>query len=75
MKHRVISLQKAISDLVHRLATGGALKFSELVATSSRSDSIIMFLAALHLARDQRVTLVQETPFSDIVLEHGGSAN
>lgn len=71
---RVISMQKAISDLVHRLATGGAAKFSELVAGRSDSDRIVVFLAALHLARDQRVTLVQGEPFSDIVLEHGSAA-
>lgn len=74
VKHRVISLQKAISDLVHRLATGGAARFSELVEGRTGSDRIVVFLAALHLARDQRVTLVQEEPFSDIVLEHGSAA-
>lgn len=68
---RVISMQKAISDLVHRLATGGAARFSELVKGRSGSDRIVVFLAALHLAREQRVTMVQAEPFSDIVLEHG----
>lgn len=74
VRHRVISLQKAISDLVHRLATGGAARFSELVAGRSAGDRIVVFLAALHLARDQKVVLVQEEAFSDIVLEHGGAA-
>jgi segregation and condensation protein A len=71
---RVVSLQKAVSDLVHRLATSGAMKFSELVADRSSSDRIVIFLAALHLAREQRVTLMQDEPFSDIVLEHGTNA-
>jgi segregation and condensation protein A len=71
VRDRVISLQKAISNLVHRMASGTTLRFSELTATVSRADTIVLFLAALHLARDQRVALVQEEPFSDIVLEHG----
>lgn len=74
VKHRVISMQKAISDMVHRIATSGATKFSELTSGASRSDAIVMFLAALHLARDQRVSLVQGEPFSDIVVEHGSSS-
>ncbi len=73
VRHKVISLQKAISDVVHRLASAGSAKFSELTSGISRADSIVMFLAALHLARDQRVSLVQEEPFSDIVLEHGST--
>lgn len=71
---RVITMQKAISELVHRLATSGATRFSELVAGKSGSDRIVVFLAALHLARDQRVSLMQDEPFSDIVLEHGRTA-
>ncbi len=74
VRSRVISLQKAISDLVHRIATTGKTMFSELVAQKSSADRIVLFLAALHLAREQRVTLVQEEPFSDIVLEHGNAA-
>lgn len=74
VRSRVISLQKAVSDLVHRLATGGKARFSELVAQHTPADRIVVFLAALHLARDQRITLMQEEPFSDIVLEHGEAA-
>lgn len=72
VRTRVISLQKAISSLVHRLAERGMTLFSELTDGQSRSDTIVFFLAALHLARDQRVSLVQDAPFSDIVLGHDG---
>lgn len=71
VRHRVISLQKAISQLVHRLGKEGRLRFSELCAGASRGDTIVLFLATLHLARDQRIGISQEGPFSDIVLEHG----
>lgn len=74
VRSRVISLQKAIAELVHRIGTAGSARFSDLVKDRAPGDRIVVFLAALHLARDQRVTLVQDEPFSDIVLEHGPAA-
>ncbi|MBI5220229.1 MAG: segregation/condensation protein A [Candidatus Liptonbacteria bacterium] len=66
---RIVSLEEEVKSILSRLGIGGNSSLTELSAERSRSELVIIFLALLHLARDQVVTLAQPGQFSDILVE------
>ena len=80
IKEKIVTLEEKIVEVLARIEREGNL---ELRGTSSlrrggsagesgaatRADIILIFLAVLHLARDERVALKQGGIFSDIIVE------
>ncbi|MGC9968843.1 MAG: ScpA family protein [Minisyncoccia bacterium] len=69
IKEKIISLEEKISEVLNRLRDEGNLQFRRLSSEKSRSEAIVVFLAILHLAREQLILLEQMENFSDIMVK------
>lgn len=75
IKEKIITLEEKISEVMGRMEREGNMYFKHLSGEKSRSEMIVVFLAILHLAREQIVLLEQMENFSDIMVKknHGKS--
>ncbi len=72
LKEKIVTIEEKIQEVLSRLTTEGKISFGKLSGASA-SEIVIVFLAILHLARDQRITLEQDGHFSDIIITTLGS--
>ncbi len=68
MREAVVTLEEQMHTILGRLRQIENTTFSELSATADRSEIVVSFLAILHLAREQAITLEQSEHFSDIII-------
>ncbi|MEE8131452.1 MAG: segregation/condensation protein A [Candidatus Paceibacterota bacterium] len=68
-----ISLEEKIKEIIKRLESG-IQQFGKLTKEKSRSEVIVLFIALLHLLRDQIIKAEQKQGFSDIIIEKHGSS-
>lgn len=77
IKENIVTLEEKITEVIGRIERGGDTNFMKLSGEKSRSEMIVVFLAILHLAREQLVLLEQMENFSDIMVKknggHGGN--
>lgn len=64
----IVSLEEKIHKVLERILSGGDADFKNLADEKSRSETIVVFLAVLHLAREQLIRLEQIENFSDIMV-------
>jgi segregation and condensation protein A len=64
----VMTLEEAMQSMVGRLGSLMQANFSAIANNTTRAELIVLFLALLHLARDQMVRIEQEGAFSDIII-------
>ena len=64
-KH-VISLESKIEELSEKIFSGGAFSFSSVSGDRSREEVVVLFLALLHILRDQAFFVKQSETFGDI---------
>jgi len=64
----VINLEEKIAELLQRVKVAVQTSFGSLRGKSERSEIIVMFLALLHLLKDNRVGVVQDEAFGDITI-------
>lgn len=69
IKEKIITLEEKISEIMGRIKEEGDLQFKRLSGEKSRSEMIVLFLAILHLAREQLILLEQMENFSDIMVK------
>lgn len=69
IKEKIITIEEKIEEIVKRLQAEGESSFKNLSGRKSRSEVIAIFLAILHLAREQLVFLEQKDRFGDIVIQ------
>jgi segregation and condensation protein A len=69
IKEKIITLEEKISEVLGRIQKEGDTQFAQLSGEKSRSEMIVVFLAVLHLAREQLVLLEQIENFSDIMVK------
>lgn len=69
IEEKIVSIEEKIKEVVGRLQESGAAAFSDLSQAKSRSEIIVIFLAILHLAREQMIFLEQKGYFSDIMIQ------
>ena len=69
IKDKIITLEEKISEVLGRIQNEGNLQFKKLATEKSRAEAIVVFLAILHLAREQLVLLEQMENFSDIMVK------
>lgn len=68
IEHQIISLEEKIAELL-TVITERAQRFSDVVSQKSRQESVVLFLALLHLLRDHRLTAQQDGLFNDIAIQ------
>jgi segregation and condensation protein A len=68
IKEKIVTLEEKISEVLERVQKEGNMKFGNLSGEKSRSEMIVVFLAILHLAREQLILLEQMDNFSDIMV-------
>ena len=64
----VINLEEKIVELLQRVKAIVRTSFSYLRGDKEKSEVVVMFLALLHLLKDNRITIVQEETFGDITI-------
>jgi segregation and condensation protein A len=74
IKEKIVTLEEKITEVLGRIQTEGDTHFKHLSGEKSRSEMIVVFLAVLHLAREQLVLLEQIDNFSDIMVKKKNSA-
>jgi len=70
IKETIINLEEKIQEVMRRIGEAGTMAFSRMTHEGSRGEIIAIFLAVLHLAREQLILLEQESAFSDIMITH-----
>jgi segregation and condensation protein A len=65
---KIISLEEHIRGLSVRLQNIEKTKLSTLAHAGNKTEVVLTFLAILHLAREQIITLEQSMHFSDIII-------
>lgn len=71
VKREIINLREKIQEVFKRL-TETPLSFSKLRKNGSRGEIVVLFLAVLHLIKDQLVQVEQEDHFGDILIAKNG---
>ncbi len=66
---KIITLEEKITEVLGRIQKEGDMHFNQLSGDKSRGEMIVVFLAILHLAREQLVLLEQMDNFSDIMVK------
>jgi segregation and condensation protein A len=69
IKEKIITLEEKIAEVIGRIRAEGDTYFKKLTNEKSRGEAIVVFLAILHLAREQLVLLEQMENFSDIMVK------
>gem|GEM_PF-6176236 len=64
-KH-VISLESKIEELSEKIFSGGAFSFASVSGNKPREEVVVLFLALLHILRDQAFFVKQAETFGDI---------
>lgn len=72
VKREIINLREAIQKVFKRL-TEMPLSFSKLRKDGSREEVVVLFLAILHLIKDQLVSAEQDRHFGDIRIAKNGA--
>ena len=68
IQEAIVTLEEKIQEVITRLETEKTSTFNNLSNARSRIEAITIFLAILHLAREQRIHLEQSEHFSDIII-------
>lgn len=67
IKISLIRLEEKIEEIAKKVESGIG-QFSEMIKSKSRAEIIVLFLALLHLLREQLVKVEQKEGFSDIMI-------
>lgn len=70
-KYEALNFEEYVSNLWNRVS-GRIAKFSEVTGGKKKEEIIILFLAILHLLRENKITVEQEGQFSDILIKSPG---
>lgn len=64
----LVSLEEKMREVVERMREIAESSLTTLAPTASRGELVVLFLAILHLAREQLIFLEQKGEFSDIII-------
>jgi segregation and condensation protein A len=65
---KIVTIEEEMQDIIKKLERLEQTRFDDLSRNRTRAEVIVVFLALLHLARDQAIALHQENRFSDIIV-------
>ncbi len=71
VKETIVTLEEKITEVMSRVEREGSMRFGGggSLDAATRSEMIVVFLAILHLAREQLIFLEQAAHFSDIMVK------
>lgn len=75
IKEKIVTIEEKMQEIVKRLELSGGMSFKTLAEKMPVSEIIAIFLAILHLAREQRILIEQEGNFSDIMISKSEERN
>jgi len=67
----LVKLEEKIEEIAKKIEEGIG-NFSDIIKAKSRGEIVVLFLALLHLLREQLIKVDQKTGFSDIIIEKFG---
>ncbi len=70
VREKMTTLEDTIKEVVKRLTELREVSFAKLSEAKSRAETIVTFLAILHLAREQLIFIEQKGHFSDIMIKN-----
>jgi segregation and condensation protein A len=70
IREKIVTLEEKITEVLGRIQREGDIQFKNLSGDKSRGEMIVVFLAILHLAREQLILLEQIGNFSDIMVKN-----
>jgi len=73
VREKIIRLEDKMAEILSRMQSVGKTNFKQLAQSGTKSELIVVFLALLHLAREQTVELEQGDRFSDIMVASGSN--
>lgn len=68
IKSVIITIEQKMKGLLSRLETATRQSFQELTKRQPRQEIIVLFLAILHLLKDQLINVEQNSQFGDIII-------
>jgi segregation and condensation protein A len=69
MKKPRLSIHDKIRLLVNRIRKAASIRFSSLLRSGNKNETVVTFLAMLELIKQNAVTIHQETNFGEIEIE------
>ena len=69
IREKIVSIEEKMKEIVERLGMEVETSFARLSSSKSRTEIILIFLAILHLAREQLIFLEQAEQFSEITIK------
>ncbi len=70
IKDKIVTLEEKIKEVIGRVKDLGETSLNKLSETKNKAEIVVIFLAILHLAREQLIHLEQDGHFSDIMIKH-----
>jgi len=71
VEHTLIKLEEKIEEIMFKIQDG-IKNFGHLIKEKSKKEIVVMFLALLHLLREQTIEVEQSEGFSDITIKKSG---
>lgn len=68
VENTVIKLEEMVEEILTKV-TSGIKSFGHLIQEKSKREVVVLFLALLHLLREQHIDVEQEGQFSDITIK------
>jgi segregation and condensation protein A len=69
VKRILVSIEEKMGELMSRLSGNSETNFKAVVAGLRREEIVALFLAMLHLLKQQKIYIAQEAQFSDIIIK------
>ena len=73
IKEKIVTIEEKMQEIIKRLESETETVFTRISNAKTRAEIIVVFLAILHLAREQLVFLEQASHFGDIVIKKSES--
>lgn len=73
VENTVIKLEEMVAEIMTRV-TSGIKSFGSMIQEKSKREVVVLFLALLHLLREQHIDVEQEDRFSDITIKKSSHA-
>lgn len=68
LKVAIISIEEKIEELLSRITAVASASFKDISKEKHKGEVVALFLAILHLVRNQLIAIEQEAHFSDIII-------
>jgi len=70
IKAVLVTVEEKIEELMQRISGGLNVQFAGLAKDKPKSEVIVLFLAMLHLLKNQLINIEQDGVFSDIIIKN-----